>query len=354
MPKPALDEADPALNLLTRADGDAVIGTGHVMRCIALSEAWRRVGGTAAVATASSSPAVMARIERAGLPVHGLPADPGSLADAELTIGLARQLGATWLVTDGYRFDDDYQRRIHDAGIPLLVIDDYGHAASYSGDMILNQNLSAREDWYARRGPDVSLLLGPQFALLRSEFLAYSDWHRSFPDRGRRVLVTLGGSDPTNVTAKVLAALDELDLGLEVRTIIGGDYRHSLPVAAAIRDARNMPELMAWADVAVAAGGTTAWELAYMGLPSITLVLADNQVDLAASLDGAGLSQNLGMHSVVDANMIAMAVRELVLDRERRSAMSGRGRKTVDGRGADRVVTELLAATRSAAEAHEA
>ena len=106
-------------------------------------------------------------------------------------------------------------------------------------------------------------------------------------------------------------------------------------------DAANMPELMAWADCAVAAGGTTSLELACMGLPSLVLVLADNQRDIAAKLQEIGAGRNLGWHAGVPADAISMELSELLLDRTARETMSQRGRELVDGLGARRVVRVL-------------
>jgi spore coat polysaccharide biosynthesis predicted glycosyltransferase SpsG len=105
-----------------------------------------------------------------------------------------------------------------------------------------------------------------------------------------------------------------------------------------------MAELMAAADVAISAGGTTSWELAFMGLPNIVITLADNQLAIAAALARAGISWEAGYPS---SRGFGSRVRELLLlllrDRTARELMSRRGRERVDGRGADRVVNFMMA-----------
>jgi spore coat polysaccharide biosynthesis predicted glycosyltransferase SpsG len=141
--------------------------------------------------------------------------------------------------------------------------------------------------------------------MLRKEFLAYKGWQREIAPVAKKILVTLGGSDPDNVTLKVIQAL--IDLDLHAKVVIGGSNPHlseienfiqsqnnSTAVIDVIVNATNMPELMAWGDLALAAGGSTAWELSFMGLPSLFVILADNQVGIATELENAGFGVCLG------------------------------------------------------------
>jgi spore coat polysaccharide biosynthesis predicted glycosyltransferase SpsG len=129
----------------------------------------------------------------------------------------------------------------------------------------------------------------------------------------------------------------------------GNPHYDELQAAAAespqpIRTERNvtdMPGLMSWADLAVSAGGSTCWELAFMGLPNVVLVLADNQRGIAAGLGEAGVSLNLGWHADCTAKIVADALEGLMFSADRRAKMSRRGRELVDGLGGTRVVAEL-------------
>ncbi|MFN5862359.1 MAG: glycosyltransferase, partial [Pseudanabaena sp.] len=103
----------------------------------------------------------------------------------------------------------------------------------------------------------------------------------------------------------------------------------------------NMDELMAWADIAIAAGGSTNWELAFMGLPSIVITIADNQKAIAAELDRQGAIINLGWHQDVTIEQIGLVLRELIGDRPKRETMSKKGRELVDGNGAKRVISKI-------------
>jgi UDP-2,4-diacetamido-2,4,6-trideoxy-beta-L-altropyranose hydrolase len=310
------------------------------MRSIALAEACRSAGGTATFLTSEGSPGLVERIGSAGFETHLLMATPGSTKDASHTAGLARSIDASWVVADGYSFGVDYQRRVGADGLSVLLIDDVGQADAYSADVILNQNLDAHAGWYENRKAASSLLLGPRYALVRSEFGQYKTWSRTTAPVARRLLVTLGGSDPDNVTSTISAAIAGLDL--EVRVVVGASYPHDLPVPSAVRDARNMPELMAWADLAISAAGSTWCELAFMGLPALVMVLADNQIEIAAAIDRHEFGINLGWHSEVQADGMVAQLEDLARDPTRRRSMGERGRALVDGLGAGRVIEVLM------------
>jgi len=338
--------------ILIRADGSPRTGTGHVMRCLALAQGWQRAGGHAIFAQAETTPALEARLKGEGVETVRLNVGPGTDLDAAQTASKARSDAVSAIVADGYVFGAAWQRRIKDAGCRLLLVDDFAHAEHYSADWVLNQNLNASPDLYARRESYTQMLLGTRYAQLRRDFLAWGKWQRAFPPVARRVLVTLGGSDPDNATGKVIDALALLR-DWEAVVVAGGSNPNLAKLEAArafspcdlrlVVDATNMPQLMAESDVAVAAAGTTSWELAFMGLPAVTLVLADNQRANAECLHAAGLSRNLGWHSHASPESIARGLEPLRTDVLARTEMSRVGRAVVDGAGADRVAAILRA-----------
>jgi UDP-2,4-diacetamido-2,4,6-trideoxy-beta-L-altropyranose hydrolase len=346
--------------LLLRADAGPQIGLGHVMRCLALAEPWLQSGSAVTLLTAAPSPAVRARADSLGVSLRELAAPSGSPTDAAETIALAQSLGAAWLVLDGYHFNADYQRAVKAAGLRLLVFDDTGHAAHYSADFILNQNLGATAALYPHREPATRLLLGPRFVQLRGEFARAAAPPRttSLPslapsggegqgegaERNVRLLVTLGGSDPDNITAQVLSVLQSVP-HLTADIILGPAYPHTAALQSAIGNRQStitlhqnppeLPQLMARADLAICAGGTTAWELSFLGVPMVVLVLAENQRSNAEQLAATGAA----VHTTTAR--LAADLRALVADAPRRAEMSRRARALVDGLGSFRTWLEL-------------
>jgi UDP-2,4-diacetamido-2,4,6-trideoxy-beta-L-altropyranose hydrolase len=318
--------------IVIRADGDRAMGTGHVMRMFALAESAPSV-----FVAARLDEALAQRLATVGARVERIEVEPGSVEDAAQTTAIAEHVGAKWICSDGYDFGEAYQLAVAASSSRHLLVDDYGHADSYAADLVLNANAYADASIYANRSAGTQLLLGPKYTLLRREFLAT----KPTPIPGR-VLVTMGGADPVDATAWVLDALARIDVDAEVivgpanrRTYEGGD---GVRIVGPVQD---MAPRMAEASLAIAAAGTTTYELCHLGVPTILTVLADNQVRVAEALDAGGAAVNVGWHRAYDAARLADTVRALLDDEARRSALGAAARVLVDGRGVERVMMAL-------------
>jgi UDP-2,4-diacetamido-2,4,6-trideoxy-beta-L-altropyranose hydrolase len=340
-------------SLLIRADANVQIGTGHVMRCLALAQAWlgHTSNTTAVFAMNSVIPALVKRLDDEGIRVEHLSAPSGSKADASATANLAIAFSSEWIVVDGYAFGAEYQKVLKDAGLKLLLIDDYGHAQHYYCDLLLNENINPRDDWYRRRESYTVLLLGTRYAMLRREFWKWAGWSREVRTRASRVLVTMGGADPADVTGLVLEALELLPLeNLEARVVVGAANPHHQRMSERVARSEgkvelltaitNMPEMMAWADVAVSAAGTTLWELLFMQLPTIAVAIAENQRSSALGLGEMGAVQTLEL-STLRASSLAAGIQSLMHSVDLRHGMAQGGTQIVDGHGTERVVKAM-------------
>ncbi|ACC79439.1 UDP-2,4-diacetamido-2,4,6-trideoxy-beta-L-altropyranose hydrolase [Nostoc punctiforme] len=341
------------MKLFIRVDASTQIGTGHVMRCLALAQAWQDAGGQVVFVMATEAPDLKTRLNAEGMEVIHLPIQIGSAEDAKETAKLARQFNANWVVVDGYNFGAKYQEIIKESDLKLLFIDDYGHAEYYYADVVLNQDIYAHENLYMQREPYTKLLLGINYALLRREFSQYQREQKTHPLIVKKLLVTLGGSDLNNLTLKVINALKLLELSnLEVLVVVGGSNPHyeKLQVASQHlqfpiyfhRNVQNMPNLMAWSDIAISASGSTIWELAFMGLPSLILILADNQASNAKKLGEMRLIYNLGEGKDIAPIVIANALKKLMLATKERTEMARLCQNLVDGQGSRRVLNQIL------------
>jgi UDP-2,4-diacetamido-2,4,6-trideoxy-beta-L-altropyranose hydrolase len=344
------------MNLLIRTDASIAIGTGHVMRCLALAQAWQDSGGRAIFAMAASTPALAARLRSESCEVVSVAAPIGSKQDSVQTAAYAREHRAGWVVVDGYQFGADYQQALKSTGLKVLFMDDYGHGAPYCADVVVNSNVCADDVLYRNRESYTQLLLGTQYCMLRREFNAWRQWQRKIPPLARRVLVTMGGSDPENLTARVLEALSSSENGhrfeeLEATVVIGGSNPHyvSLEQLAEVsgrkirlhKDTTEMAEWMADADVAISAAGSTSWELCLMGLPSLLVDVAANQTVLARELDRKGCAIHIGSSSEFSTENIADQLDKLIRSEEIRRSLSLASRALVDGNGARRVASVL-------------
>ena len=338
--------------LLIRVDANENIGIGHAMRCLALGEAWQHAGGAVTWASAFRTPAIERRAAARGFVLRHLSAEPGSHDDAQQLISMARMGSPAAVVVDGYVFGYEYQDALKRAGLRLLCIDDYGHAGRYCADVVLNQNLWATEQFYELRDPATILLLGSEYVLLRREFPSIGVQKREFRAVARRLLVTLGGGDAHNVTLKIIQAIAKLGIrDLEAIVVAGPANSNVALLRRAIEesalpinleeDAESMPHLMNWADLAISAAGSTCWEMAFLGLPAIVVVTAENQEPCAAKLHQMGIVSSLGSYRTLEPASISDALEALMRSPEVRMVMSSRGQALIDGRGAQRVAAVL-------------
>jgi len=324
------------------------------MRTLALSQAWMERGGAVTYYIATIPEPLVGRLLREGIRTIMVDEEPGSPGDAQSVKDGAAEFLPAAVVLDGYHFDAEFQRMVLDLDCKTVVVDDTGHLKKYYADIILNQNLGAGVELYPDIPNGCRLLLGSPYALLRREFLGRQQGLKNAPDIATRILVTLGGSDPDNVTMKVLEAIDRLGRkNLEVVVVAGGANVHFGALASRaermgckpkVRQAvDNMPELMEWAHLAVSAAGSSCWEMAYMGLPNIVISLAENQRGIARSVGEYGCSMNLGWYETVSVESLAAALDDLSAQPGTRAAMSVKGRELIDGKGAARVMEAINA-----------
>jgi UDP-2,4-diacetamido-2,4,6-trideoxy-beta-L-altropyranose hydrolase len=337
--------------LVVRADAGVMRGSGHVMRCLAIAQAWQDAGGDSVFALHDDA-AVGQRLRSEGMGVHVIRAEPGSEEDASQLIALARAKNAAWVIVDGYCFDEVYQLTLKQSGSNLLLLDDSGQAEQYHADIILNHNPEGQSITYARREACTRLLLGPEFALLRREFKLAHQSEIEVPSVAQRLLVTMGGSDEANVTERVMRALPLLQVdGLEATVVIGGRNPHKDRLCRTIEsldttvklveNIPNMPELMVSADLAITAGGVTCYELAFLRVPMFLITMAQNHERTCQVLAERGAAIHAGWFHSLDCDQLAAALNAIMVDPDRRKSLAGNARNLVDGEGASRVVASM-------------
>lgn len=333
--------------MLIRADASVETGTGHVMRCLALAQAWRDAGGSPMFALAQSTPASLARLAAERIEAVPIDAQVGSSEDAECTVEVARSGNARWIVLDGYTFDAAFQEGIRSSDAKVLVIDDMGGCEFYSADVVLNQNLGASEHCYAARSPRTRLLLGLEFVLLRREFKKWIGYERRVPRSARSLLVSMGGSDPADLTCKIAGAggFDRLRTAF----LFGGSARNALnsPHSSSVvclKDEIDMASIFAKSDVAVICAGGTLWESLFMGCATLSYTRNTLQEKILQKLQQMEAVEWLGEIDNFDREFLATRLAAICSSEARRKAMSRAGRKIIDGKGTERVICALQCA----------
>lgn len=317
------------MDVIIRADATTQIGSGHVMRCLTLAHMLKREGARVAF-IGRKMPTALEDLVSRDFSLHslkepiGLDGSIDSEKDAQLTAEyLDGRAKPDWIVVDNYSIGLEWESQIRPHVKNVMVIDDLANRA-HDCDVLLDQNLCPDfQTRYDALVPSRALkLLGPRYALLRPEFYEARSHLRPRDGQVRSILVSFGGADPTNETAKALEAMLLLGMsGIEVEVVLGGinpqaesltELCSKLANARVHRHVSNMADLMAKADLAIGAPGTTTWERCLLGLPTITIVLAPNQQLVGEDVSYSGAAVNLGWHSEVTPARIAEAVAELV------------------------------------------
>ena len=346
--------------LFLRTDASRKNGIGHLMRCLSLAQKWRRTGGEALFIGYFETDAVRKRIEKEGFEYELIQNPYPEPEDKRQTVKILyhQRLSSRaapdhqWVVIDGYHFGPEYQQGIRESGYRVLVIDDTAHLPAYHADILLNQNLNADTLNY-RCDSDTTRLLGARFVLLRQEFLLQTPSDKPVPARAKNLLVTFGGADSRNMTVKAIGALNRLPHQDFLANIVVGSenvnmdsirkrletvsFRHAF-----FKNADNMEKLMGEADAAIHGIGGTCWELAYMGVPGIGIVTADNQQKVAEMLARIGVIRFPGRWDEIDESALSREIAQLIGDESLRRNASARARNLIDGRGSERVCSEML------------
>lgn len=282
--------------LLFRADGDAQIGMGHIMRCLALADMLDRAFRFAVVRPA---PEVVRLIEDANGTVVSLPTgdiadfvsvtDPGDVA-----------------ILDGYTFGETDQRAVRERAGTLVFIDDWA-AGRQVADVVINHAGGIRETDYDAE-PYTTFCLGSHYALLRPEFLRPEGFGP--PPVDGPIFVSLGGADPDNTSLTVLEAIRQVDAALPVRLVLGlfhpdrvaiEAFRDQLPnlTISQNRSAAQMVAQLEQCSLAITACSTIAYEVCAVNRPLIAVVTAGNQDRLAQFLSDEKLALSVNFPNLL-------------------------------------------------------
>lgn len=342
--------------VLLRADASSRIGTGHVLRSLTLAGVLRSRGWTA-ILTGRFPPDLADLAARSGVELAELPDDLAFEAEPAWLDERGLLDGVNLVVADSYDLAAAWHLAIARPGLVLMAIDDLARDR-LEVDLVLNQNLGASADRYSDLVPaDTTILAGPRYALLRPEF-AEARRHRAAPTgRVDRILVFMSGADEHDVTRRAAEAALLVEVPVDI--VVGSAYPFlvrlkgwaaSHPGVELYRNTTEMARLMAAADLAIGAPSSASWERCTLGLPAVLVTLADNQVEVAALLAGAGAAVSLGWHAELAAGRLGDAVLGLVRDPERLLAMALAAAAITDGEGATRVAlaVEALVDGRSA------
>lgn len=356
-----------------RADASQKIGSGHVMRCLTLANLLREEGWATYFICRDHPGQMSDTLKAAGHVVHlldhqqstenDLETQPdysqwlgeSQIDDADATIKFLKDLHADWVVADHYTLDYEWESAVAPYCDHLMVIDDLANR-KHQCDLILDQTHGRMPADYSALVPkEARILCGATYALLRPDFAAMRETSLRNKTRGdtvSHILISMGGSDPDNITQDILGLLSDFPLPekCKVTAVVGAqsrhlasltDYARSLPFPCELlSNVTDMAALMASCDLAIGAAGSTSWERCCLGLPSIMIVLADNQKLVAQNLENSGAAFIVENAGLIEREF-PQYINLLLPDPQLRKTMSIVSSHIVDGLGRERVASAM-------------
>lgn len=340
--------AEKTPDIVIRADGNAQIGVGHLMRCLTVADEIKEKKRVV-FWCADESGAAQARAR--GYQALTLGTDYRHMAQEIPLLEKAAGGGGKVFLVDSYYIDADYLRALRPYGSVYLLEDVPGH--TWPVDGVINYNAFAREEDYRRlygRESSPRLYIGAVYVPLRRQFPELAG---AMPQAGpaEKILLTTGGGDSGNIAGNILERLEDVDCAIHV---VSGPYNQSgewleryaaaHPRIQVHRQVTEMARLMRECDLAVTAGGTTVYELCALGVPFVCFSCAENQEALTAYVGQREIGWNAGAFHRDPAGTlerIGSLVRQALAQPETRRRMSARAEALVDGQGAKRLAAIL-------------
>ncbi|WCK54190.1 UDP-2,4-diacetamido-2,4,6-trideoxy-beta-L-altropyranose hydrolase [Aneurinibacillus sp. Ricciae_BoGa-3] len=363
------------MNVFVRADASVEIGTGHVMRCITLAERLRELGANVSFISRSHEGNLNKWIndeknfsiyelaidsewqssctERRALYERWLGTSIEKDAYETQQILIKQDADVDWIIVDHYALDERWERELRPYSRKIMVIDDLANR-KHDCDVLLDQNLyDDMEVRYTGLVPiECETLFGPSFALLRKEFIEARKTLHKRQEQIKRMLVFFGGSDPTNETMKTIKAIRLLTRpDITVDVVVGKSNPNKEQIKNCCTQignvnfhcqVSNMAELMGKADLAIGAGGSATWERCCLGLYSILVAIADNQIVVCEYLQKNNICTYIGESSNLTVLKIRDALDQILCNSVHLASKQKALMQLVDGKGVDRVSTQLI------------
>ena len=328
------------MKILFRVDGGKQLGLGHVYRCLNLAKEFK-----AEIAfLMKQHPSVNQLVEN-NYNVYVIKKD-----EFETTAQVIGDFEPDVVVTDLLKTYDKYLKFIKDKKVFLVSIDDLNEI-KFCSDIVINGTI-VRKYWDYDVKKNAKVLVGPDYMILNKNFSEVNRKQRKIKKNVDSVLVSMGGSDPNNLTPKVLKALDKIKGDFKVCLVLGSAYKSNKELEDTLKqfskkleikkNVENMAELMFNSDIAITSAGIIMYELACSGTPAIVMPQVKTQIDTANEMGKAGTLINLGLGKDVSEKELKEGLQNLISDHHLRNKMSTKGSNLVDGRGAERVKEAIL------------
>ena len=343
-----------------RVDGGPDIGMGHIMRCLALAQGFP--DNIDIIFIIKESKSVKKIINNYSFRTISIDKDMEyDKKEINLLKRVIRDNNIDILISDSYKIDKNYLDQLKGEVEKLVSIHDFV-PFDFPSDIVINGNIYAPDLNYNSTDGDTMFLLGTDYTLLRKEF--WNLPNRNVKKEVENILITVGGGDLLNLTPKIVKALhllekdinevDNININkLAVNIIIGSSFNNIEEIIKEVEKStieiklnfniKRMSQIMINSDLAISAGGSTLYELAMTGTPTIALLQADNQKLVAEAMEREGIIKNLGFGNQITEYIINKELQELIANYHERRLMFRNGKDTINKRSILNCVSNILA-----------
>ena len=334
-----------------RVDGNEQIGTGHMMRCLAIADAARKNNIHCTFIVADEK--MTSLIENKNFEFICLNSIWNDLdTEIEKLCELINSKHIEKLIVDTYFVTHNYMKALCEH-TKVIYFDDL-YKSVFSCNALINYNCYAHSLPYQDNYDDTKLFLGTEYAPLRSEFYGLETF--CVKDKVRNILITTGGTDLFNAASRISKKLlSKISSDTNI-FIVSGRFNKHIDELLELEKSDNrikvftqverMSDLILECDIAISAGGTTLYELCACGIPTVMFVMADNQI---LAYEGITKELMLGGGSMLEdeeacVSGVCEGALRLISDINLRKSLSVKMQAAVDGKGAERIVklTEMI------------
>lgn len=343
--------------VVIRADSSLAIGSGHIVRCISLAKELRNLGWEVHFLTILYKGNFNYLIEKQNFQlkeflINKNDSQDRELNDARISKNYINKINPDLIVLDNYSLGKVWEKYIKSDTYTLAVIDDFIDR-KHICDFLINQNFFDNEKKIEKKflRNSIQPLIGPKFSLIDSSYRDEKKALKKKSNSVKTILLFFGGVDPDNVTSKVLRALKDKNFDqYHFELVIGAENPNKNEILEIFKEKQNltihhqlksMAEVIARSDIAICSGGSNTWERACLGLPSLVITLAKNQVSYSKKLNELGYIEWLGDFRDIDEKVIRTKVLSFIKNSKKRLMMSKLSMGIVDGYGSKRVIETI-------------
>lgn len=331
------------MKALIRADGGFNVGMGHIIRCMALYDELIK-NNVECIFVSKKDKVVEGYFKYKK--VRYILMEARELDGEKIEIkNIIKNYNTDVIITDSYNMNEEYLFFLKSLSRYLVSIDD-NYLFDYPSDIVINPNVYAEKKRYSKKAS--KYLLGGQYCILRDEFRERS--HKNIKVKVKNILITMGGTDVNNVTPFIIKVIKKIP-GINIDIIVGKGFENKDLIEESCKNEKNidliynpkdMRILMENADICISSSGSTLYELASLGVPTLFVIQADNQLRLAEYMEKNKIMINLGWYYNLKEKVLLDEIINIVNNKQIRLKLSSNSTKIINSDGVQNIVKKMI------------